>query len=268
MRRLLTLAAITAVFLLPVVAQQPNPADMETARAASRAQKSSVKRTAARAPAYLGCYKDQPVRDLGDASSQGPGMTAASCQAFCRSQNFRYAGTQFSSYCFCGNSFNRYGKRAESECNMPCSGNSRERCGGPWANSIFDLRSGTAVAAAASSPGPAMADVEAQRQLPERILEFRSETVVNADATLLVTETLTVHVSGKQIQHGIFRDFPTRFHGAWGERLQTPFVVVSVKRDGEPEPFGTEDFEQGTRVRIGSANTIVSPGDHTYELIY
>ena len=33
---------------------------------------------------------------------------------------FQYAGLQFSTHCFCGNSYTRYGRAPESECNRDC----------------------------------------------------------------------------------------------------------------------------------------------------
>ena len=47
---------------------------------------------------------------------------------------------------------------------------------------------------------PALAD--------ERILDFHSDIVVEADAGMRVTETIRVRAEGLQIRHGIYRDFP------------------------------------------------------------
>jgi hypothetical protein len=83
---------------------------------------------------YLGCFKDQPNRDLVGTMTNEPDMTSARCITICRSQGYAYAGTQYYTYCFCGNSF---GHNAASNCNTPCAGNSAEMCGGGWANSIY-----------------------------------------------------------------------------------------------------------------------------------
>ncbi len=93
---------------------------------------------------YLGCYKDQgdPTgtrgRDLNGFVFNDRNMTTGRCVSECRARGFAYAGTQYGSWCFCGNSYGKSGHA--NNCNMACSGNSGEICGGPWANSIYELR--------------------------------------------------------------------------------------------------------------------------------
>ena len=43
----------------------------------------------------------------------------------------------FSSWCFCGNTYGLFG--LTSNCNMPCTGNALEICGGSRANSIYQV---------------------------------------------------------------------------------------------------------------------------------
>lgn len=43
-----------------------------------------------------------------------------------------------SDYCFCGNSYGKY-NCGYSSCNISCSGNSLEICGGFMANSIYEV---------------------------------------------------------------------------------------------------------------------------------
>jgi len=51
-------------------------------------------------------------------------------------QGYRYAGTQQSVYCFCGNKYDTYG--AANTCNTNCKGNPNQICGGSWANSVYE----------------------------------------------------------------------------------------------------------------------------------
>ena len=51
-------------------------------------------------------------------------------------------------------------------------------------------------------------------------------------------------------------------------KIEVPFDVVSVKRDGKPEPFHTEKGPNGVRVYVGSEDSMVSKGEHTYEITY
>lgn len=92
---------------------------------------------------YIGCYRDQgdPYgtngRDLSGIISSSNNMTTETCISLCRSKGFFYAGTQYGSSCFCGNSYGRYG--AANNCDMVCSGKGSETCGGTWANSVYAL---------------------------------------------------------------------------------------------------------------------------------
>jgi len=108
-------------------------------------------------------------------------------------------------------------------------------------------------------PGAAWAD--------ERILSWRSDIAIRADGALDVTETIRVNAEGNQIQHGIFRDFPTIYDRA-GRQVRVGFDVHGVERDGRPEPFAIERTGNGVRVRIGDAGTYLDSGQHAYVLNY
>ena len=43
----------------------------------------------------------------------------------------------------------------------------------------------------------------------ERILDYRSDIRIDANGELTVTEMLRVRAEGRDIQRGIYRDFPT-----------------------------------------------------------
>ena len=87
-------------------------------------------------PKKLGCFKDNQGRDLDGFSFVGI-MNAKICSETCRSKGFKYAGTQYSEQCFCGNSYGKYGKA--DNCDMPCKGHEGEICGGTWANTIYKV---------------------------------------------------------------------------------------------------------------------------------
>ncbi len=102
----------------------------------------------------------------------------------------------------------------------------------------------------------------------ERILSWRSEIRVTPDSTLEVTETLRVRAEGNEIRRGILRDFPTRYVNRRGERVVSGFDVLRVTRDGKIEPHATERMSNGVRVRIGSAEVYLDPGEYTYAIAY
>jgi len=92
---------------------------------------------------YLGCFKDQgdpyglSGRDLAAFGFGSDKMTPTLCMRECARRGFKYAGVQYSGYCFCGNSYGKYGRA--TNCNMRCNGNKSKICGGTWANSIYDV---------------------------------------------------------------------------------------------------------------------------------
>lgn len=81
--------------------------------------------------AYQGCYIDPPGRAMAGApGSPSSSMTPQRCIATCIANGFKVAGLEYSEECFCGNALNNAAsKTAESECNMPCAGDSSQLCG-------------------------------------------------------------------------------------------------------------------------------------------
>jgi hypothetical protein len=114
------------------------------------------------------------------------------------------------------------------------------------------------VAIAAAAPANAV----------ERILLFVSDAQVQHNGDLIVTETIRVEAEGNQIRHGIFRDFPTTYTRPDGSRVVVGFDVQSVTRDGTSEPWTTEAFGNGVRVRIGNADVTIPNGPHEYVIRY
>jgi uncharacterized caspase-like protein len=86
---------------------------------------------------YLGCFKDDSKRDLDGHNFYDRNMTTELCVSTCRAKGFSHAGTQYASYCFCGNTFGKFGK--SDGCNTKCTGNRDETCGGTWANAIYKV---------------------------------------------------------------------------------------------------------------------------------
>ncbi len=102
----------------------------------------------------------------------------------------------------------------------------------------------------------------------EVITQFHSEVLVDTDGTISVTETISVIAEGKDIKRGIFRDFPTRYERRDGTTVEVPFKVLSVTRDDHDEPWTTQGMSNGIRVRIGSADDVLSTGEHRYTISY
>ncbi|MEP7042557.1 MAG: DUF2207 domain-containing protein [Dokdonella sp.] len=118
----------------------------------------------------------------------------------------------------------------------------------------------SALIALAFSAGAAGAD--------ERILDFHSDIAIAADAGMQVTETIRVRGEGDRIRHGIYRDFPTDYRDAAGNRVHVDFEPLGLLRDGHDEPFHTEAQGNGVRVYFGSSDSVLAPGDYAYALRY
>jgi len=102
----------------------------------------------------------------------------------------------------------------------------------------------------------------------EFIAVFESNIDVQRDGDLVVTERILVNAQGRQIQHGILRDFPTLYRGRNGLRVQVGFEVLEVRRDDKLEPYALEKLSNGVRIRIGSGSQYLAPGAHVFQIRY
>lgn len=94
----------------------------------------------------------------------------------------------------------------------------------------------------------------------EQIERFDSVAQVEKDASVLVTETITVRAAGDKIRRGIFRVLP--YKGV------SSYEVRSVLRNGKAEPYQVKKSSSGETVYIGDKSVILSPGRYTYQLSY
>ncbi len=102
----------------------------------------------------------------------------------------------------------------------------------------------------------------------ERILSFDSQIVVYPNASVSVTETITVVVEGEEIKRGIYRDFPTRYKTSSGLNKNVDFEVIQILRDGKPEPWHTATYVGGERIYIGRESYFLPRGTYTYTIKY
>jgi uncharacterized membrane protein YgcG len=102
----------------------------------------------------------------------------------------------------------------------------------------------------------------------EGIRSFDSRITVNSDGSMQVVETISVESAGVDMVHGIYRDFPTRYRDRAGNHYSVLFDIVRVRRDGNSEPYHTEELGNGVRVYFGSSTYELPPGPHTYQFTY
>ena len=102
----------------------------------------------------------------------------------------------------------------------------------------------------------------------ERITRFVSDVAVQKDSSVEVTETIDVNVEHDRINHGIFRDFPTRYRIAHGGQMHVGFRLEGATLDGMPVKAGTSSIAGGVRIKLGDADQIVPVGEHEYVIHY
>lgn len=80
----------------------------------------------------LGCYTDNvSARTLTtNVSPSDEIVTVYSCTTLCSQQGFQYAGVEYARECYCGNEISNGGAPASSGCDMACTGDHTEICGG------------------------------------------------------------------------------------------------------------------------------------------
>ena len=110
--------------------------------------------------------------------------------------------------------------------------------------------------------------VPAAAQADERITHFWSDVQIQKDASVEVTETIDVRAEHDRIDHGIFRDFPTRYQGPYGRQIHIEFTFEGATLDGMPVPASTSLITRGVRIKLGDPDKYVDVGDHRYVIRY
>ncbi|XP_025423118.1 uncharacterized protein LOC112692604 isoform X2 [Sipha flava] len=93
-------------------------------------------------PIYLGCYSEIP-NDEGNRLLKGPAQpysnnTPQRCSEICFKKGYLYFGVTYGSECWCGNQKPlKISKVEDANCNSPCSGDSKQFCGGGWKMGIY-----------------------------------------------------------------------------------------------------------------------------------
>lgn len=95
-----------------------------------------------------GCYTDSTSnRALKGYSTTTSSNTPTSCAVTCASKGYTYAGVEYSTECYCSNTITTTSATGQlapsSDCNMACSGNAAQICGGSGRITILTSSSGT-----------------------------------------------------------------------------------------------------------------------------
>ncbi|KAJ5825582.1 hypothetical protein N7474_002720 [Penicillium riverlandense] len=86
----------------------------------------------------VGCYSDTTLKRTLAMSYNIGGNTVENCQAACKKDGYIYAGMEFGTQCFCGNTIDN-GGAPTSGCGTPCPGDASETCDGANALSLYYL---------------------------------------------------------------------------------------------------------------------------------
>ncbi|TDL22721.1 WSC-domain-containing protein [Rickenella mellea] len=85
-----------------------------------------------------GCYTDNvSARTLTKSISVNGDMTEEACTTACFNAGYQYAGVEFSKECYCDNSIQNGSASTTTGCDMACTGNSFELCGGANHLNVF-----------------------------------------------------------------------------------------------------------------------------------
>ncbi|KAF7117583.1 hypothetical protein CNMCM5793_006635 [Aspergillus hiratsukae] len=88
---------------------------------------------------HFGCYVDSSdARVLVADSFTAGGLTVEKCIDFGKKGAWRYAGVEFGSECYVGNTLHSDDKFPDSDCNQPCAGDPTEFCGSGGRIQIFE----------------------------------------------------------------------------------------------------------------------------------
>ncbi|WVQ83580.1 hypothetical protein IAT38_005721 [Cryptococcus sp. DSM 104549] len=115
---------------------------------------------------YIGCRRDgSGVHMLNTSYVSYSPMTIDWCKTYCVSQGATLAGLEFGHACMCGNSYAGGGTpMPQSYCNLPCSGNSAQLCGGSQiAVSTFNLSLPGSISYASSSSKAVTASISSSK---------------------------------------------------------------------------------------------------------
>ncbi len=101
----------------------------------------------------------------------------------------------------------------------------------------------------------------------ESIESLVAEIAVQADASLLVKETLQVRAEGDAVKHGIFRAVPAL---SWQGGLLRRFgaELVEARMDGAPAPCQTVRKDVMTTFVVGDPVKEIAKGEHEFVLVY
>ncbi|KAG7096376.1 hypothetical protein E1B28_003820 [Marasmius oreades] len=87
---------------------------------------------------HLGCFVDSAQRILPVQQDTCGKNTVEYCLDLCAQQGFPLAGVEYGDECYCGKDWNTFNTVCPNNCNMTCTANSQEICGGVYAINVYE----------------------------------------------------------------------------------------------------------------------------------
>ncbi|GIL59429.1 hypothetical protein Vafri_14100 [Volvox africanus] len=88
----------------------------------------------------LGCFADDDTRKIPNFLGSNLPMTLALCASLAKQAGYVIYGVQYGGQCFGGTDISKATSLGPSgNCNMDCTGDSSQKCGGGWANNVYTL---------------------------------------------------------------------------------------------------------------------------------
>ena len=143
----------------------------------------------------LGCAvdSDSPRILTGYSEIHMDSLSVDQCLTLCESKGFTYAGLEYGEECYCGDSLPTTIAYSDSQCDMTCSGDSTETCGGDWRIELYELISSSCDNSTSSS---AAASASASVIAPSSEVSATASPVVTASSSSAVaTESSSSAVS-------------------------------------------------------------------------
>lgn len=101
----------------------------------------------------------------------------------------------------------------------------------------------------------------------EKIYNFHSDIMIGKDEKVVITEKIKVYANGDVIKRGIFRTLPLKLN-INGKKLKAKYDIISVHRDGQPEPYKEENDGNSLLIYVGNKDAYLRSGVYEYELKY
>lgn len=102
----------------------------------------------------------------------------------------------------------------------------------------------------------------------ERILFYKTAIHIQQNGDLTVHETIDVQAEGQQIKRGIYRDVPMGRRTYLGGFYPSPHTIISVTKNGVPEPYRIENHDTTQRIYIGSPEVFLQSGQYRYDITF